>query len=89
MPSSLKEAVMCAGWPSFDAGSQLPSTSNSATLREGFDMIAADPVDPQVCVGRVRDLSGMPRLVLTAFLACKDCAGSRTGRHLSTQRSPQ
>ena len=59
MLSSLIEAVMCAGWPSLDAGSQLPSTSNSATLREGFDMIAADPVDPQVCVGRVRVLSGL------------------------------
>ncbi|KAK9839461.1 hypothetical protein WJX81_003684 [Elliptochloris bilobata] len=37
-----------AGQSTFDAGSQLPDASNSATLREAQAMIYADPVDVQI-----------------------------------------
>ena len=52
-------ALLCAGQPTFDAGSQLPDATNSKTMAEGRAMILADPVDVQVCCNTTGYLSAL------------------------------
>ena len=48
VPAGNTSTLLCAGQPSFDAGSQLPDATNSKTLAVGRALILADPVDVQV-----------------------------------------